>query len=78
MMSFWTWYRTQLEYNKLVRRAMVLWAVVLSTYATWIVYTQLALVTGPVAAVYASTLALLGTVAKFYFDSRDRDMERLE
>lgn len=76
MSRFLDWINRQLEYNKLVRRSMVVWALVLSTYATFVVYTHLALITAAVATVYASTLALLGTVAKFYFDSRDRELKR--
>lgn len=63
----------QLEYNKLVRRFMVLWALALSTYATIAVYTQLELASAAVSSIYATTLALVGVVAKFYFDSRDRE-----
>lgn len=67
------WFNRQLEYNKLVRRIMVVWALSLSTYATVMIYTNLVLITAPVATVYTATLALLGTVSKFYFDSRDRE-----
>lgn len=73
MKPFLDWINKQLEYNKLIRRTMVVWALVLSTYATIEVYTSLTLVTAAVATVYTATLALLGTVCKFYFDSRERE-----
>lgn len=70
MSSLSRWIKNQIEYNKLVRRIMVLWALVLSTYATFVVYNSLELVDGGVATAYSATLALLATVSKFYFDSR--------
>jgi hypothetical protein len=61
------------EEYKIVRRILVLWAIVTITWTTVLIFTNLALITAPVAAAYGTNVGLLTTVIAFYQWSRERD-----
>jgi drug/metabolite transporter (DMT)-like permease len=69
------WLYKLFEEYKIVRRTLVFWAIALVTWITFMVFTDITLITTAVAAAYATTVGVLGTVIGFYQWSRARDVE---
>lgn len=67
------WFVRLLENHKLVRRLLVLWACLLITVVTFVVFRDLAQVTAPVAAAYSTVVGILSCVLGFYQWTRHRE-----
>ncbi len=64
-----------LDKHKVVRRAVVLWAVSLITWTTYVLFTDLQAVTGAVAAAYATCVGMLATAIGLYKWTRKSEDE---
>ena len=76
MIRFRKWIESLFEEHKLVRRLMVLWAIILITIIVLATFDDLSLVTASVAAALASVVGMLSVVIGFYIQSRKLDDER--
>jgi len=69
------WIDDLFEKHKIVRRLLVLWAVILITVVVIWVFDDLTLITAPVASALGIVTGILATVIGFYQWSRGRDTE---
>lgn len=59
-----------LDRYKVIRRFTLFWVIVLISFATYMVYSQLELITAAVVTLYGTTTGLLGVVLGYYFKRR--------
>lgn len=62
-----------LEKHKIFRRLALLWAMSLITYAVWVTFTDVSLITAAVVSALSLVVGLLATVIGFYMHSRFKD-----
>ena len=67
------WLDSFFERHKGARRLLLLWAMVLITYATHAMFSDVTQITGPSVTAYATVTGLLSAVVGFYQWSRARD-----
>ena len=68
-----SWIDRLFNEHKLVRRAGVTTMMILFVGAVYLSFTQLALLTAPVAAALSTMAGALAAMFKFYQDSRDKE-----
>jgi di/tricarboxylate transporter len=64
------------QHHQLIRRLLLLWAVIIITLVTYIVFTDPPNVPSGTATAYGIVVGLLATVIGLYKWSRDRDAQR--
>ena len=67
------WLTRLFEQYKLVRRIWAIGLFLMIVVVTTVVFSQLPMVTAPVASAYGTLCGLVAIVFKFYADSRDKD-----
>ena len=67
------WINDLFEKHKLVRRLLVLWAIVLITWVVVVTFSDISLISAPGATALSVVVGILGTAVAFYQWSRSRD-----
>lgn len=72
MSRFGNWVDKLFEKHKFARRVAIFWIMLLISWCTVVVYSDLSLVNSAIVALYGTTVGMLGTIVGMYMHSRNK------